>query len=241
MGEVYVFMFLQLNTWESKRQRTMLTASVAAHGLLLVWLLHPTAPRLLNPSSVAMGRNGRVLTGVYFPTQSPDDSTITSPDRATEVYRHQRLGHDKLFLKQNAAVTNKPKLHAPLSTAPAEDKAETATLSSLGHGAPAGLLYGSLPGGPVFGDEIRPALPVATVDPVVYPWELPDSEGNVVVEITIDERGEIVHKTILRSMGPKLDEKFLAALENWRFQPATRNGVAIASKQDAIFHFRARG
>jgi hypothetical protein len=42
-------------------------------------------------------------------------------------------------------------------------------------------------------------------------------------------------------MGPKLDEKFLAALENWHFQPATRNGVAIASKQDAIFHFRARG
>ncbi|MGB8730257.1 MAG: energy transducer TonB, partial [Candidatus Sulfotelmatobacter sp.] len=114
-------------------------------------------------------------------------------------------------------------------------------LSKLGHGAPAGLPYGTLPGGPVFGDEIRPALPVATVDPVVYPWELPESEGNVVVEITIDERGEIVRKTVLHSMGAKLDEKFLAALENWRFQPAMRNGVAIASKQDAIFHFRARG
>jgi len=93
----------------------------------------------------------------------------------------------------------------------------------------------------VYGNEIRPALPVYTADPVVYPWELPESEGNVVVEITIDERGEIVSKTILHSMGPKLDEKFLAALENWRFQPATRNGVAIASKQDAVFHFRARG
>jgi TonB family protein len=93
----------------------------------------------------------------------------------------------------------------------------------------------------VYGNEIRPALPVVTVDPVVYPWELPISEGNVVVEITIDERGEIVNKTILHSMGPKLDAKFLAALESWRFQPATRNGVAIASKQDAIFHFRARG
>jgi TonB family protein len=76
---------------------------------------------------------------------------------------------------------------------------------------------------------------------VVYPWELPDAEGNVVVEITIDERGEIVRKTVLHSMGPKLDEKFLAALENWHFQPAMRNGIAIPSKQDAIFHFRARG
>jgi len=83
-------------------------------------------------------------------------------------------------------------------------------------------------------------LPVATFDPVAYPWELPDSEGNVIVEIVIDERGEIVAKTVLQSLGPKLDEKVLLALQNWRFQPATRNGSPIASKQDAIFHFRAR-
>jgi TonB family protein len=93
----------------------------------------------------------------------------------------------------------------------------------------------------VSGDEIRPALPAATADPVAYPWELPSSEGNVVVEITIDERGEITGKTVLQSLGPKLDEKVLAALEQWHFHPATRNGVAIASKQDAIFHFRSRG
>jgi TonB family protein len=84
-------------------------------------------------------------------------------------------------------------------------------------------------------------LPVTTADPVAYPWELPDSEGNVVVEITINESGDIVGKTVLHSLGTKLDEKVLAALENWRFHPATKNGVAIASKQDAIFHFRARG
>jgi protein TonB len=62
-----------------------------------------------------------------------------------------------------------------------------------------------------------------------------------VVEITIDERGDIVRKTVLQSLGPKLDEKVMAALESWHFNPATRNGIAIASKQDAIFHFRARG
>ena len=93
----------------------------------------------------------------------------------------------------------------------------------------------------MFGDEIRPALPVATSDPVVYPWELPDSEGNVVIEITIDERGEIVRKTVLQSLGPNSMRKCLAALDNWHFQPATRNGAPIASKQDAIFPFRARG
>jgi len=234
-------MFAQLSSGESKTQSRVLAASLVAHGLLFVWLLHTPEPQLLNPSSVALGRNGKLLTRIYFPTQSPDDSTTSSADRATEIYRRQRLGHEKLILKQNAALAKLPLPQAPLSPSSAEDKSKTATLSNLGHGAPAGLPYGSLPGGPVFGDEIRPALPVVTVDPVVYPWELPDSEGNVVVEITIDERGEIVGKTVLHSMGSKLDEKFLAALENWRFHPATRNGVAIASKQDAIFHFRARG
>lgn len=234
-------MFAQLSPGESKTQSRVLAASLVAHGLLFAWLLHTPEPQLLNPSSVALGRNGRLLTRIYFPTQSPDDSATSSPDRATEIYRHQRLGHEKLILKQNGALAKLPLPQAPLSPSSAEDKSKTATLSNLGHGAPAGLPYGSLPGGPVFGNEIRPALPVVTVDPVVYPWELPDSEGNVVVEITIDERGEIVGKTVLHSMGPKLDEKFLAALESWRFQPATRNGVAIASKQDAIFHFRARG
>lgn len=190
--------------------------------------------------SVALGNNGKVVT-LYFPTQSPDDSVHSSSDQAIEVYRHQRLGHEKLIVKQNAALAKLALPQAPLALSSAEDKSKTATLSNLGHGAPAGLPYGSMPGGPVYGDEIRPALPITTADPVVYPWELPDSEGNVVVEITIDERGEIVRKTVLHSMGPKLDEKFLAALENWHFQPATHNGVAIASKQDAIFHYRARG
>ena len=44
-------------------------------------------------------------------------------------------------------------------------------------------------------------------DPVVYPWQRPDSEGKVVIEITIDERGEIVRKTVLQSLGPKIDEQ----------------------------------
>ena len=219
----------------------MLAASLALHGLLLAWLLHAPEPQLLNPTSIVLGHNGRAVTKVFWPTQAPDDSTTSSSDRASEVYRHQRLGHEKLIWKRSSMPAKLPSPSTPLSPSGNEDNAETATLSRSGHGAPAGLPYGTLPGGPVYGDEIRPALPVTTADPVADPWELPDSEGRVVVEITIDERGEIVRKTVLESMGSKLDQKVLAALENWHFHPATHNGVAIASKQDAIFHFRARG
>jgi TonB family protein len=234
-------MFAQLNTGGSQSRRNVLAGSLALHGLLFAWLLHTPEPPLLNATSVALGHNGKLLTRVYFPTESPDDSTTSSSDHATERYRHQRVGHEKLILKQNAALAKMSLPPAPLAPSGAEDKSKTATLSNLGHGAPAGLPYGSLPGGPIFGDEVRPALPISTADPVVYPWQRPTSEGKVVIEITIDERGEIVRKTVLQSLGPMIDERCLAALESWHFRPATRNGAPIASKQDAIFPFKARG
>jgi TonB family protein len=234
-------MFAQLDSIKSNSQRKLLATSLALHALLFAWLLHTPTPPLLNATSVALGHEGKVLTRIYFPTESPDDSTSSSPDRATEVYRHQRLGYEKLTLKQNTALAKLPLPPAPLAPSGAEDKSKTATLLNLGLGATGGLPYGSLPGGPVYGNEIRPALPVATADPVVYPWQRPLSEGKVIVEITIDERGEIVRKTVLQSLGPMIDEKCLAALDNWHFQPATRNGVPISSRQDAIFPFKARG
>jgi TonB family protein len=234
-------MFAQLNPGTSARQRRVLAGSLALHALLFAWLLHTPEPLLLTPSSVAVGRNGKVLTRLYFPTQSPDNSTTSSSDRASEVYRHQRLGHEKLTWKPTSTQAKLPLPPALLTPSAAEDNAKIAMLSKLGHGAPAGVPYGGLPGGPVYGDEIRPALPVTTSDPIVYPWQRPESEGKEVIEITIDERGEIVRKTVLQSLGPEIDDKCLAALENWHFQPATHNGVPIPSKQDAIFPFKARG
>lgn len=207
------------------------------HGLIFAWLLHAPEPRLLTPNSVAVGSNGRVVTQLYFPTRTPDESDTSSSDRASQVYRHQRFSHNKLVWKQNP---EQAKLSQPaILPAVAEDDSKSATLSKLGHGSQAGLPYGSVPGSRVYGDEIRPALPVQTADPVAYPWELPAADGRVVVEITIDERGEITRKKVLESLGPKLDNRVLEALNNWHFQPATQNGVAISSKQDAIFHFHA--
>jgi TonB family protein len=196
---------------------------------------------LLMPTFVAAGQNGKSLTRLYWSSAHFDDSDHSSSEEAKQRYRHERFGHDKL-------IWNKPKQLAkltppsnPISRVEAEDNAKTQTLSALGHGAQAGLTYGTMNNGPIFGDEIRPALPFATADPVAYPWELPDSEGNVVVEIIIDERGEITAKTVLQSLGSRLDEKVLIALDNWHFHPATKNGTPIPSKQDAIFHFRAHG
>jgi hypothetical protein len=231
-------MFAQLNPATVNRERWLRWGSLAGHGLLLVWLLHAPDPLLLNPVSMALGHNGKSVTRLYWPSKDPDDSTHSSSDSASERYRHQRLGHEKLVWKTPARAKLAPQV--PL-TRSAEDKSQTQTLSAAGHGAQAGLPYGTLNRGQLYGDEIRPALPVATSDPLVYPWQLPDTAGNEVIEITIDERGEIVRKIVLQSLSPEIDGKCLAALDNWHFHPATHNGSPIPSKQDAIFPFKARG
>ena len=233
-------MFSQLNPGPARRQRWVLGGTIAIHGLLLAYMLHEPEPLLLSPVSVAMGQNGKSVTRLFWSSRNPDDSAHSSSDLATQKYRHQRLSHDKLIWKAPTAVAKLAQQN-PLARNTAEDNSKTQTLSALGHGAQAGLPYGTLNSGSFYGDEIRPALPITTSDPVVWPWQLPTAAGNEIIEITIDERGEITKKTVLQSLGPDIDSKCLAALENWRFRPATRNGSPIASKQDAIFPFRARG
>ena len=233
-------MFVQLNPATARRQRWLRTGSLVLHGAALAWLLRSPEPIRLNPSSVALGENGTSVTRLYWSSKNPDDSSHSSSDLATRRYRHERLGQKLTFeaAKQPANVTAP---QTPLARAEAEDNSRTQTLSALGHGAQAGQRYGTLSQGSIYGDEVRPALPIATSDPVVWPWQLPESPGNEVIEITIDERGEIVRKTVLQSLGADIDSRCLSALDNWHFHPATRNGVPIPSKQDAIFPFRARG
>jgi len=233
-------MFAQLNPSTANRQRWLRSSSLVAHGIVLAWLLHSPEPRLLQPASVALGQNGSSVTRLYWSSNNPDASTHSSSDLATQRYRHERLGQ-KLTFKAPAQPAKLNAPQNPVARSEAEDKSKTQTLSALGHGAQAGERYGTLSNGPLFGDEIRPALPIATSDPVVYPWQLPIGGGNEVIEITIDARGEIVNKTVLVSLGAEIDTKCMAALENWHFHPATRNGAPIPSKQDAIFPFRARG
>ena len=233
-------MFQQLKPASSRNERGLKLASIAIHAIVLAWLLHAPEPRLLNPTSVAYGQNGTSVTRLYWSSKNPDNSSHSSADQASERYRHQRLGQ-KLTWKTPAKSAQLTAPSTPISITEAEDQAKTQTLSALGHGAQAGATYGTLAQGSFYGDEIRPALPVSTSDPSVWPWQLPETAGNEVIEITIDERGEITKKTVLHSLGPDIDTKCLAALENWHFRPATRNGTPIPSKQDAIFPFRARG
>jgi TonB family protein len=81
-------------------------------------------------------------------------------------------------------------------------------------------------------------LPVVFPDPEVPRSQIPAGvEGSVIVEITIDDHGTVVETRIVQSLGYGIEEKVLAALRNWRFTPATLDGVAIPSQQDVYFRF----
>jgi TonB family protein len=104
--------------------------------------------------------------------------------------------------------------------------------------ARAGSPEGSLAQGPVTGVEASPALPLVFPDPSIFPWQLPKGlQGDVIVEVTIDEHGTVTETKVVQSLQSDIDEKVIATLKNWRFRPASVDGVAISSRQDVHFHF----
>jgi TonB family protein len=104
--------------------------------------------------------------------------------------------------------------------------------------AEAGSTVGSSIEGDLSGDDVKPALPSVFPDPRIPRSELPNGiQGDVIVEITIDTQGNVVEAKLLQGLGHGVDEKVIAVLHDWHFRPATRNGVAIASKQDVHYHF----
>ncbi len=104
--------------------------------------------------------------------------------------------------------------------------------------ARAGSVEGSLAQGPVTGVEASPALPLVFPDPSIYSWQLPKGlQGDVIVEVTIDEHGNVTETKVVQSLQADIDDKVIATLKNWRFRPASVDGVAISSRQDVHFHF----
>ena len=218
-------MFGQLDFADSKR-RIAYPASLALHGLLLIWLLHSPAPIFVAPSLIAKGDNGTSATYLYLPVR-----------RAESTAARPAAKRSRLTWQRPTPRAKSPEKQVPAAESEIETQSDPSPPSS---GALAGSPYGSLLSGRFSGQEVRPALRISGSEPRVAPTELDGLEGSVIVEITIDERGNIIEKKLIQSLAPGIDGKVLAALEDWRFLPATRDGVAIPSKEDVYYHFPVR-
>jgi TonB family protein len=226
-------MFSQRLPNDNWRPRPAWLVSVCMHGLLVTVLLHGRSPVFVAPSSVLGGANGTLVTHLYWANGTDADAKSSAKPSGERTASRTRLTWKKSKNSKFAANGDMPKPEV-------EDSNEIA--SAAANPAPsAGTAYGSLSDGASTGHEIRPALPAVTLEPLVSPDDLRGgAEGNVVIEITIDESGNIVNKVVVQSLGAAIDAKVLAALENWRFRPATRDGVPIPSKQDVVYHFKPR-
>lgn len=208
------------------RGRASLTASLGLHALLFTWLLLPAKPIFVSPSSAVRGVSTGAATRLYFPNaqvggMASDQVAVTPQLTLREKRRRAEAAHREDLARLAA-------------------EARKADARKGRPAPPAGTPYGSLAEGPSFGEEVRPALPIVASDPVLGPGDLTIAEGDEVVEITIDQAGNIINMTVLQSLGAVVDAKVLAALQSWHFHPATRDGTPIASKQDVHYHFKAR-
>ena len=206
---------------ERFRNHRAVTASVLAHlGLLAVILFHHREPIELIPLSLENGSGTHSYHIIYAPSDGQD-----SPRE------------DKITLAHSApAPRRRPK---PSSLKPPSDHLVVPPdAEASDHNARAGSALGTMIDGPIEGHEVHVAFPVVFPDPPVARSELPrDLKGDVIVEVTIDAQGNVVETRIVQAIGYGIDEKIVAALRQWRYQPATLDGVPVASKHDVHFHF----
>jgi protein TonB len=189
--------------------------SFVAHAAIMAVIAFQFAPTAVKLSSIRHGSGGNATV-----TQIATDSDeISFP----VIAKAEKSPFSSLRLRAQNKKAKRVK--------ESENRAEETTVR-------AGKDYGSLSDGPDLGSEVRPALPYIFPDPPVTASDLPAGvTGKVIVEITIDELGNVIETKLLQGLHPEIDRKVIATLKQWRFRPATRDGRAIASKQDALFHY----
>jgi len=212
-------MWEQANLEPRRMSRKSFAVSFAVHLIVLGALSYKVVPVLL-PSPSLRGNGGRAQTAIAL--VSPGESVLRSIEADPTADK-------RLVAPRKAKKKAPPKPPAAVQAAVSAD--------ALQPGMP-GFILGSLTEGFVSNHDVRVALPVVAPDPPINRSRLPDwIRGDVVVEITIDEQGNVTNTVVLEKVGFGLEDKIVATLRQWHFTPAKVDGVAVASRQDVHFHF----
>lgn len=200
-----------------RRWNRFLLLSFALHGLVIYLLLRGPAAVFLRPSEALEGNAGRSVQAIFVARKPP--SEIIFPKNAGIYFS---APDPKQRQPTDAKSRHKPRSHAQK----AEPLARAGRAGSLAGSAAEGWMH-----------DIRPAIPVIFPDPDLSGSNLPAGiQGDVIVEVTIDSLGNVTQFRLLQSFGHDIDQKVIMAVQKWHFRPATKDGVAIASKHDVHFH-----
>ncbi len=213
-------MFAQLD--RTNYRRGPLLVSFAIHCLVLWLLVRRPQPIFVTPSAVAFGNRGTSTEVVYL-TRDGLDRAQSASTKAEHLQ----------FRAPVSKVRQQRKLETSASK-PATQPASDIPVESARAGSP----FGSLSEGRFTGYEAKPALPIVFPEPLISKSDIPAGvEGDVIVEVTIDAQGNVVGTKVLASLNYGIEEKVLAALQNWRFKPATMDGVPVPSQHNVYFHY----
>jgi protein TonB len=189
------------------------SASVALHVLIIGLLLYHR-PLTLKATALPGNLNGSRLLLTYDP--GTGSKAISTLQRPPEIPR-PRPAQDPL-----------PSIRVPALPPPSTVSAPAISLSANDSSGNDALGQGDI--------KIASLL----VHPVPAPdlSKLPSgTRGDVIVDIVIDPNGHVAKFTVQRGLGHGVDDTVLATIQQWTFQPATRNGVPVASEQELLFHY----
>lgn len=217
-------MFAELRPERKRWSRSLLAAFGLQCAVVLV-LIHRPTPIFVVPSDVDLGIPGSSgsLSIVYLAPVGPERVQASAEERP-------------LSLRAPLATLAKPAKTQPQPSQTSQPTQQNAPELTARGGSP----WGRVPGSPITGDEVVPALPQVFPDPPVSRADLPTGvEGDVIVEVTIDAEGNVVETKLLQGIGYGVEQKVLAVLQRWHFRPAMKDGVTIASQHIVHFHYPA--
>lgn len=145
------------------------------------------------------------------------------------------------------AASTKPERPDDQATVPKADAGRasdsnggTLSAATTGRGGFASGVPGGLGDSPILADQAAiPPVPLKRVTPI-YPVEarVREIEGYVILEVVIDEEGNMVGPIRVKESTPLLDAAAIDALKLWRFSPARdRNGNPVRVILDVPLHF----
>lgn len=179
--------------------------------------------------------------------EAPAPATAALPPLPTELLSPPAMEEEHPV---EPSAIPKPLLPEPApSTAAAETRPQRKPFPRPGEkrgpavtGAPAATRAQTSAGGEALGQASKasPARVIFRPEPP-YPASARRSkqEGVVRVRATVSAAGRVTAAQVIRSSGfPALDSAALAAVRQWRFEPARSHGVAVASEIEAPLRFQ---
>ena len=157
------------------------------------------------------------LTSLIGLVDQADDSDPTLTDLKMLGTGFRELARAQLSAAPTSAA-GKPGATAPSAVG----TSGVAAPAAAGAGPAAPAIFSAADSGVVAPVELSRAMP---------PWhptgELARHSFLGVLEILIDEEGRVENAIVRESLTPPYDAALLAATRNWRYQPATRDGVPV--------------